>query len=224
MKKFCSYLAIAIAVLGVVACSPKHDKTIANLKAAIDGEATASAKYAAFATQAAKDSLYNIEALFNATSQAEAIHINNHQVVLVSLGVTDYTPNIQKFDIKSTAENLQTAIDGETYEFTEMYPGFIKDAEAENVQGALVSFNFAQDSEKGHADIYTDVLAKIATPDAIANIYYVCPKCGNTYAGTPSEICELCQTSAEQFIVSKARVATSQQNDSASGATTLGQK
>lgn len=224
MKKFCSYLAFAIAALSVVACSPKHDKTVANLKAAIDGEATASAKYAAFATQAAKDSLYNVEALLNATSKAEAIHISNHQAVLVSLGVTDYSPKVQQFDVKSTAENLQTAIDGETYEFTEMYPDFIKDAEAEKVQGALVSFNYALDAEKGHANIYADVLAKIATPSAIADIYYVCPKCGNTYAGVPSELCELCQTPSIQFIVSKARVSSSLQSDSTSGATPLVKK
>lgn len=220
MKKFCSYLAIAVAALSVVACSPKTDKTVANLKAAIDGEATASAKYAAFAAQAAKDSLYSVEALFKATSQAEAIHISNHQAVLASLGVTDYAPKVEKFDVKTTAENLQAGIDGESYEFTEMYPGFIKDAETEKVQGALVSFNYAQDAEKGHAKIYADVLAKLTTPAAIADVYYVCPKCGNTYAGAPSELCELCQTASEQFVVIKAIAPACQEGDATSGATT----
>lgn len=204
MKKICSYLVMAIAILSMVSCSAKHDKTVANLKAAIDGEATASAKYAAFAGQAANDSLYAIEALFKATSGAEAIHIKNHQAVLVALGVADYQPNIQNFDVKTTAENLQAAIDGETYEFTTMYPGFIKDAETESVQGALVSFNYAQDAEKGHAKIYANALANIGTSNALDTIYYVCPKCGNTYAGTPSELCELCQTPASDFIIFKA--------------------
>lgn len=219
MKKVCFYLTMVVAALSVVACSPKTDKTVANLKAAIDGEATASAKYAAFAAQAAKDSLYSVEALFKATSQAEAIHVNNHQAVLASLGVADYAPNVQKFDVKSTAENLQTAIDGETYEFDTMYPGFIKDAETEKVQGALVSFNYALDAEKGHAKIYADVLAKIATPNAIADIYYVCPQCGNTYAGKPSALCELCQTPSEQFIIMKANAPACQEGDATSGAT-----
>lgn len=204
MKKFSSYLLLAIAAIGMVACTPSHDKTIANLKAAIDGESEASAKYAAFAEQAAKDSLFAIEALFKATSQAEAIHVKNHQAVLATLGVTDYSSTVKPFDVKSTAENLQTAIDGETYEFTTMYPNFIKDAETEKVQGALVSYNYAQDAEKGHAKIYADVLAQIATPEALASIYYLCPKCGNTYANTPSESCELCQTGEGDFIVFKA--------------------
>lgn len=206
MKKIYSYLVVVIALVGMVACTPSHDKTIANLKAAIDGESTASAKYAAFAEQAAKDSLFTIEALFKATSQAEAVHIKNHQAVLVTLGVTDYQGNVAAFDVKSTAENLQAAIDGETYEFTTMYPGFIADAEKEKVQGAIVSFNYAQDAEKDHAKIYANALSQIATPAALANVYYICPKCGNVYAGIPAELCELCQTSSDQFIVVKANV------------------
>lgn len=201
MKKICSYLVFAVALLTMASCAPNHDKTVANLKAAIDGESTASAKYAAFAEQAAKDSLFAVEALFKATSQAEALHVRNHQAVLATLGVTNYQGKVETFDIKTTAENLQTAIDGETYEFSTMYPDFIATAEKEKVQGALVSFNYAQDAEKGHARIYIDVLAKIATPDAMEKVYYLCPKCGNVYAGVPSEICELCQTNASDFII-----------------------
>lgn len=179
MKKIYSYLFIATAVMAMVACTPSHEKTVAHLKAAINGESTASAKYAAFAQQAANDSLYAIEALFKATSQAEAIHVTNHQAVLVTLGVTDYQATVESFEVKSTAENLQAAIDGETYEFTTMYPTFIQDAENEKVQGAIVSYNYAQDAEKGHARIYAEELGKIATPEALVKIYYVCPKCGD---------------------------------------------
>ncbi|MEG2065024.1 MAG: ferritin family protein [Alistipes sp.] len=206
MKKICSIFVVAAAALAMVACTPSHDKTIANLKAAIDGESTASAKYAAFADKAAADSLFSVEALFRATSQAEAIHIKNHQEVLVSLGVADYVGTVAEFEVKTTAENLQAAIDGETYEFTTMYPGFITDAEAEKVQAALVSFNYAQDAEKGHAKIYGDALANIATPEVIAATYFVCPKCGNTYAGTPADVCEFCQTASADFVVFNATV------------------
>lgn len=204
MKKIYSYLLLAVAAAMMVACTPSHDKTVANLKAAINGESTASAKYAAYAEQAGKDSLFAIQALFNATSKAEAIHVTNHQAVLATLGVTDYVATVDPFEVKSTAENLQAAIDGETYEFTTMYPNFIKDAETEKVQGALVSYNYAQDAEKGHAKIYADALASIGNPTTLASIYFVCPKCGNTYANTPSEVCELCQTSANDFVVFKA--------------------
>lgn len=206
MRKFLSFFTLALAIVSMVACTPSHDKTIANLKAAIDGESTASAKYAAFAEQAAKDSLFAVEALFKATSQAEAIHINNHQAVLVSLGVVDYQPTTGAFDVLSTAENLQSGIEGESYEFTEMYPAFLKDAESEKVQGAIVSLNYAQDAEKKHAEIYADVVTKLATPEVLATTYYVCPKCGNAYVGVASESCELCQTGAADFLVFEANM------------------
>lgn len=208
MKKICYYLMVCLAAVAMVSCSQKHDKTITDLKAAIDGESTASAKYAAFAEQAAKDSLFSIEALFKATSSAEAIHIKNHHAALTALGVTDYQAQIGKYDVKSTAENLQAAIDGETYEFSTMYPQFIKDAESEKSKEAVISFNYAQDAEKDHAKIYADALANISAPASLASVYFVCPKCGNVFVGTAPEACELCQTGAADFVEFKATVAT----------------
>lgn len=213
MKKTFSILSMIVLLASFAACTPKHDKTIANLKSAIDGEAMASAKYAAFADQAAKDSLYAVEALFRATSKAEAIHIQNHQAVLATLGVMDYQPNLTAFDVKSTAENLQSAIDGEVYESVTMYPTFLQDAEAEKVQGALVSFTYAQEAEKEHALVYRDVLSKLATPELLETTYSICPKCGNLYAGTASEICELCQTGAEKFLEFNAQVPAAAVNE-----------
>lgn len=219
MKKFSFFMMIATVMLAMVSCTQKHDKTIADLKAAIDGESTASAKYAAFADQAAKDSLFAIEALFKATSQAEAIHIKNHQAALAALGVTDYEGKVDKIEVKSTAENLQAAIDGETYEFTTMYPEFIKDAETEKSKEAIVSLNYAQDAEKDHAKIYADALANLSTPNALATVYYLCPKCGNVFANTPAEACELCQTPADSFIVFKATIPAGIATDATSEAT-----
>lgn len=206
MKKTFSFLTLALAVISMVACTSSHDKTIANLKAAIDGETGAKTKYAAFAAQAAAENLYAVEALFKATSQAEDLHIKNHQAVLATLGVTDYQPTVGAFEVKTTAENLLSGIEGETYEFTEMYPAFIKDAETEKVQGAIVSFNYAQDAEKKHAEIYNDVAAKLSTPEVLATTYYICPKCGNAYTGTAAETCELCQTGSADFLVFAAAI------------------
>ncbi|WP_290685153.1 rubrerythrin family protein [Aminivibrio sp.] len=56
--------------------------------------------------------------------------------------------------VKSTAENLQAALDGETYEFTEMYPGFIRDAEEEGQKNAVRAFTFADEAEKVHGELY----------------------------------------------------------------------
>ena len=99
-------------------------KTIENLKAAIIGESTASATYAAYAAKAAQEGQPLIQKLFEAASKAESVHAANHNKVLEKLGA-----NMDPFDIQihvgSTAENLKAAIAGETHEFESMYPEFI---------------------------------------------------------------------------------------------------
>lgn len=96
-------------------------KTIENLKAAIIGESTASATYAAYAAKAAQEGQPLIQKLFEAASKAESVHAANHNKVLEKLGA-----NMDPFDIQihvgSTAENLKAAIAGETHEFESMYP------------------------------------------------------------------------------------------------------
>jgi rubrerythrin len=217
MKKYSLYFVIAIASICLFAnCSPKKDsaetdiqkpavseqsKTEKDLKAAIDGEATASAKYADYAKKAAEEGLPQIEALFKATSKAEAIHKKNHMhaLYLVS-GIKRYKPNIEKYATKATAENLKAVIEGEKYESKTMYPTFITDAKSEFEDDAVISFKLAMGAEKNHAKLYSEALTKIKNPSKIQSVYYVCPVCGNVYAGKPSAICELCGTPESKFI------------------------
>lgn len=215
MKKYSIYLVIAFASICLLtSCSQKksnaevqkpvageQSKTEKDLKAAIDGEATASAKYEAYAKKAGEEGLVQIEALFKATSKAESIHKKNHlhALFLVS-GIKRYKPNIEKFDIKSTAENLKAVIEGEKYESKTMYPTFIANSKSEFEDDAVLSFKFAMSAEKNHAKLYSEALAKIKSPKKLQSVYYVCPVCGNVYAGKPSAVCELCGTPASKFI------------------------
>src|SRR4030065_2215686 len=86
-----------------------------NVKGAFAGESQAHMKYMAFAEAAQKEKLANIARLFRANSFAEQIHATNHLRTLSG--------------IRKTVENLQAAIEGETFEVTEMYPAYIKVAE-----------------------------------------------------------------------------------------------
>ncbi len=201
MKKFFSILTIIACAFAMISCSQSKDQTIANLKSAINGEATASAKYAAFAERASQDSLSAIATLFQATAEAESIHVKNHQAVLAELGINDYSPVVDEFQVDSTAANLAAAIKGETEESGKMYPGYIEAAEKEKVQNAILSFTNARDAEKKHAELYTAALNAIATPDSLATIYYICPTCGNVYANEAPANCELCQAPSSSFIV-----------------------
>lgn len=198
---------LLLALAGVVALSScnqaKPVKTIENLKAGIKGETTASAKYAAFAQKAREEGKMSVAKLFDAASKAESVHAANHKKVLEELGekMEDFKP---EFEVKSTAENLQSAIDGETYEVTSMYPQFLKDAKEEKVEKAEKSFTWAYDTEKKHQQFYANDLAslKAGTPETATVEYAVCPTCGNTYNKVSLDPkCAFCQTDKAKFIV-----------------------
>jgi rubrerythrin len=200
MKKF--FLCIVAFMIAIWTAKSQTAKTIDNLKAGIKGETTASAKYAAFAQKAKDEGYNNIAKLFEAASKSESTHAANHRKVLEEMKETmaDFKP---EFLVKSTAENLQAAIDGETYEVQTMYPGFIKDAREEKVPKALKSYNWANDTEKKHAEFYTAALKALqgGNEKSVSSKYAVCPVCGNTYEAEKADAkCAFCQTDKEKFI------------------------
>ena len=200
----------SLVILGVFSVfgfgQTKPVKSIEDLKAAYNGESTASAKYAKFAEAAKKEKLNNIATLFLATSRAEAVHAANHKKVLIKLGETVGDPVIGKFEVKTTAENLADASKGETYEITTMYPDFIKSADAEKANGAKKSFTWALDTEKKHNEFYQKALQalKAGSEKSFPGEWYVCPVCGNTYdVKTMKEACDFCMTPRDKFEVFK---------------------
>jgi rubrerythrin len=177
------------------------EKTTDDLLAAFKGETTASAKYAAYSKKAEQEGFHQIAMLFKAASAAEKIHANNHKSVLEESG-TKVPPINPEFSVKTTKENLQDAIKGETYEATTMYPEFLKDADAAGNQLALLSLNYALKTEKKHRVLYENALAAIEknTVKSLSSVYYVCPTCGNTYDVMPTQRCGICMTGSEKFI------------------------
>ena len=104
-------------------------KTEKNLGDGFAGESQANMKYLAFAKKAEADGYPQVAKLFRATAEAETIHAHAH---LKALG-----------KIKTTADNLEAAIAGETYEFSEMYPQFIEEAkQEENTTADILYFSF----------------------------------------------------------------------------------
>lgn len=197
------FIIALVSLFAFSSCTQtKPVKTVENLKAGIKGETTASAKYAAFAQKAREEGNDTIAKLFDAASKAEAIHAANHSKVLEGLGekMDEFTP---EFEVKTTVENLQSAIDGESYEVSTMYPQFIADAEAEKVDKALQSFYWASDTEKKHQEFYTKAIEALnaKTENILPFEYLICPVCGNTYdkANTDDQ-CAFCQTGKDKFI------------------------
>lgn len=152
--------------------------TVDNLKEAFAGESQANQKYRAFAKKAEKDGFKNIAKLFRTTAEAERIHAEGH---LKALDM-----------IASTAENLQAAIDGETYEFTEMYPPMVELASADGHK-AKTMFKFAVDAEEVHATIYKKALEAVKKGvDLDVSEFYLCPVCGYIELGEAPEKCPVC--------------------------------
>lgn len=196
-----------VALIGLIAFSGcnqiKPVKTVEDLKASVKGETNASIRYAAFAQKARQEKHESIAMLFDAAAKAESIHATNHLKVLESLGekMEDFKP---EYDVRTTAENLQAAIDGETYESTTMYPQFLLDAKAEKVSKATRSFNWAADTEKKHQQLYAAALESLKnnTEKSLPAKYAVCPVCGNTYKiDSMDDQCAFCKTKKEKFIV-----------------------
>ncbi|MCX7013204.1 MAG: rubrerythrin family protein [Candidatus Sumerlaeota bacterium] len=160
--------------------------TAENLQAAFAGESQANRKYLAFADKAAAEGFPQVAKLFRAAAAAETVHAHAHFRVMKG--------------VKSTAENLQAAVDGEGYEFKEMYPSFVKQAEAEGQKAALMSFQNAMAVEQIHFTLYNEALGAVqAKRDVAADRVFVCSICGNTVKGAAPDKCPICNAPREKF-------------------------
>lgn len=177
-------------------------KTADNLLAAYKGEYAASLRYAAFAEQARKEGFPQIAILFTAASRSEDVHAANHKTVLGKMGmaVPDYKPEIT---VATTKENLGSAIRGESNEVQDLYPGFITLAKQENETNAVRSMRWAMETEKRHTIFFQNATAALNGKylDTLPKLYWVCPKCGNTYdVPSPEGMCSFCGTANNKFI------------------------
>jgi len=160
--------------------------TQGNLQTAFAGESQANRRYLLFAERAEQEGYRQAAKLFRAAADAETVHARNHLKVMQG--------------VKSTRENLVAARGGEDYEFTEMYPGFIKQAEAEGNSKAKDSFDMANKVEQIHHGLFDAALGNIEKGEPIADkTIYVCQYCGNTVEGTAPEKCPICGASRKMF-------------------------
>ena len=159
-------------------------KTMEDLKTAFAGESQANRKYLAFAKKADEEGYHQVARLFRAAAHGETIHALRH---FRNMG-----------EIKSTKENLEAAIAGETYEFTEMYPPFVEDAKAEGDKPAEKGFADANAVEQIHAKLYKEALENLGKPGEEFD-YYVFPVCGYVHAKGAPERCPVCNAPGSKF-------------------------
>jgi rubrerythrin len=160
--------------------------TETNLKEAFAGESQANRKYTAFAKKAEQEGFVNVARLFRTAAEAETIHAMGH------LNAMDA--------IKSTVDNLRAAIAGETYEYTEMYPPMLTQAQTENHKAKRM-FGYAVEAEAVHAELYKLALETVSQGKDLAETkFYLCPVCGHIEAGNPPTTCPICGIKGEKYV------------------------
>lgn len=187
MKKAIVLSAVAASGLGAASTHEAAAKvapdTSANLMDAFAGESQATRKYEIYAEQAEKEGFPQVAKLFRANAAAEKIHARNHLKSVGKLG--------------NTMQNLQDAMNGESYEAQKMYPAMVETANMEGKKEIANYFKWAGEAEAGHAKLYKaalDAKGKLASSD-----YYVCELCGHTHAGQAPKTCPVCKASSTVF-------------------------
>ena len=161
----------------------KNSRTYENLKTAFAGESQARVKYQFYASRAKKDGYEQIAEIFNETSDNEKEHAKIWYKLLND-------------DVGDTKENLKLAIEGEDYEYTEMYKEFARIAREEGFEEIATKFDQVGAIEKEHEDRYKALLKNIDDDvvfkgDAIT--VWKCRNCGYITVGeTAPETCPVC--------------------------------
>jgi rubrerythrin len=158
-----------------------------NLKEAFAGESQANRRYLAFAKKADAEGKPGIARLFRAAAEAETVHAHAHLRVLGG--------------VKTTAENLKAAVEGESYEFKTMYPDFDKDAQAEGNKAALASIQNAMAVEQVHFGLFNKAAEALAAGNDLPDQpIFVCSVCGNTVEGSAPDSCPVCGATKDKFM------------------------
>ena len=166
-------------------------QTEKNLEAAFAGESQARNKYTYFASKAKKEGFEQIAALFLKTAENEKEHAKLWFKELDGIG--------------STAENLAAAADGENYEWTDMYEGFAKTAEAEGFPELAAKFRGVAAIEKHHEERYRALLRNVEIQEVFKKSsvkVWECRNCGHIVVGEAApEICPVCSHPQAYFEV-----------------------
>ena len=162
----------------------KGTKTEKNLMTAFAGESQARNKYTYFASKAKKEGYEQIAAIFQETADNEKEHAKMWFKLL------------NGGEIGSTVENLQSAADGENYEWTDMYSEFAKEAKEEGFNHIAYLFEEVAKIEKEHEERYLKLLENVKDGkvfEAGEVKVWKCRNCGHIVVGTKApEVCPVC--------------------------------
>lgn len=197
-KHFLLSVGAALLAVALSAQAKVSQQTLDNLNAAFQGESNAAHRYEAFAKKADSEGYPQAARLFRAASRAETIHKENHKEAILALGgkVKDF--KLEELKVGGTADNLQAAIKGETYERDTMYPDFIKQAKEDGSKEATRTLLYAEKAEGEHAKLYKEALENLGKQSE--KPLYVCKICGYTTTKLPDRNCPSCRESVSEYV------------------------
>jgi rubrerythrin len=189
---------------GVHMKSVKGSRTEKNLMAAFAGESQARNRYTFYASKAKEDGFMQIAAVFEETANQEKEHAKR-LFKFMEGGEVEITGAFPAGVIGQTADNLQEAAKGETYEWTTMYPGFAKIAREEGYDAIATVFESIAVAEKQHARRYESLRSNILGGKVFKkekSVVWRCLNCGYLYEGIePPKACPACAHPQSYFEV-----------------------
>jgi rubrerythrin len=176
-----------------------REMTETDLRSAYAGESQAHMRYAIYSERANKEGFLNVARLFIAVAFAEKVHASNHYRNIKTKGAAT-TVSAAVFGSRSTVEDLQAGIDGETFEIEEMYPTYKAVAEFQGEKAAEISFRWALEAEKIHVILYKRAKDAVAKgKDVDLGKIQICTVCGYTVEGDAPEKCPICNAKKDMF-------------------------
>jgi rubrerythrin len=159
-------------------------KTDENLKYILSSVASAAVRYLAFAEVAESDGYHQVARLYRAMAETQKVYAVNAMKLMGQIGKTD--------------ENLSSAIDEKTYDFTQLYPTFIEQANRDGNPMASTAFQAAVNTTRNHVKVLNAALDNLGRNKDI--LYWVCGMCGNLESGEEPVSCKICGAAREKFI------------------------
>lgn len=171
----------------------KDSRTLANLHAAFAGETQARAKYTYFCEKARKEGYEQIATIFEETAKNETAHAKIWYELIVG-------------GVKDTCENLQMGVDGERFEWQDMYAGFAKEAREEGFGDIAAKFEMVAKVEKSHDERYSQLLSNMKSNKVFERDQdesWACKNCGYLHTGKEAPMaCPLCKKPQGYFEIS----------------------
>ena len=163
-------------------------------------ECNAAARYAAFANEADEGGLRKVGSLFRAISRSQQIHSANHSATMLKMGFS-CQPEIETFEVKTTVENLQSALAAGSFKVNELIPRLIRHVDAQDLSEASRTLSYAMATARSHVNLISTILEQIENQGSNTNLaeelthaggYYVCTTCGFTDDKTGLNTCDVC--------------------------------